>query len=74
MNPILEQLNKTQTQTAPKSNNPIQMLQDFRQFKQSLAGRDPKQMVMELLNSGKMSQQQFEQLKSEAMTLQNFLR
>lgn len=61
MNPIIEQLNRaSQTQTAPRSNNPIQMMQDFQRFKQQLAGKDPKQMVMDLINSGKMSQSEFE--------------
>ena len=41
------------------------MMQQFNQFRQSFQG-DPKQQVQQLLNSGKMSQAQFNQLKQMA--------
>ena len=64
INPILSQL---------KPNNPMQMLTQFNQFKQQMAGKDPEAMVNELLRSGKMTQQQFEQLKAQAQSFMSLL-
>lgn len=72
MNPILEQLNRTQTTVS--RNNPIEMLKQFNEFKRTMQGKDPQKIVMDLLNSGRMSQQQFESLKQQAQQLQNFLK
>ena len=72
MNPILEQLNRTQTTVS--RNNPIEMLKQFNEFKRAMQGKDPQKIVMDLLNSGRMSQQQFELLKQQAQQLQNFLK
>lgn len=55
--------------------NPMQMfgnvqnmMQQFQQFKQQIQqqGIDPQKQVQELLRSGRMSQQQFEELKQIA--------
>ena len=50
--------------------NPIQLMQQFRQFRgnwmKQNPGANPQQMVQQLLNSGKMTQQQFEQLRNMA--------
>lgn len=46
-------------------NNPMQMIQQFNQFRQQFQG-DPKQQVQNLLNSGKMTQSQFNQLQQQA--------
>ena len=60
--------------------NPIQMfgnmqnmMAQFNQFRQQIQqqGINPQQQVMELLKSGKMSQQQFEQLKQMANMFSN---
>ena len=64
LNPMLSKLN---------SNNPVQMLQRFAEFKKSMQGKDPEAMVNELLRSGKMSPQQFEQLKSQAQSFMSLL-
>ena len=64
LNPILSQLN---------SNNPVQMLQKFAEFKRTMQGKDPEAMVNELLRSGKMSQAQFEQLKEQAESFMKLL-
>lgn len=50
------------------------MIQQFQQFRQQMQGKDPQAIVTDLLNSGKMSQQQFEQLKAQAQQMQKFLR
>lgn len=55
------------------SNNPAAMLQKFREFANSFQG-DPQQMVMQLLQSGRMSQGQYDQLSRMATQFQNFLR
>ena len=65
LNPMLSQLN---------SNNPVQMLQKFSEFKNSMQGKDPEAMVNELLRSGKMSPQQFEQLKVQAQSFMSLLK
>lgn len=52
--------------------NPIQMIQQFRQFAQSIQG-DPKQQVEELLRSGKMSQAQFNELQNQATQFQKMM-
>ena len=64
-NPILNRLNQ------PQSNN---MVESFKQFKKSIQGQDPKSLVMSLLNSGKMSREQFEQLSRQANSLMNILK
>lgn len=64
-NLILNRLNQ------PQSNN---MVDSFNQFKKSIQGQDPKALVMSLLNSGKMSREQFEQLSRQANSLMNILK
>ena len=58
--------------------NPMQMfgnmqnmMAQFNQFRQQIQqqGINPQQQIMQLLQSGKMSQQQFEQLKAMASML-----
>lgn len=47
-------------------NNPMaQMMNSFNQFRNAFQG-DPKQKVQELLNSGQMSQSQYNQLQGMA--------
>lgn len=69
-NPILNAL-QNQTQM---TNNPFAMIQQFNKFKKSMQGKNPQAMVQELLNSGKMSPEQFEQLKQQAQSLQSILK
>ena len=52
--------------------NMANMINQFQQFRANFQG-DPRQKVQELLNSGKMSQQQFNQLSQLAQQFQNFL-
>ena len=53
-------------------NNPMQMIQQFNQFRQTFQG-DPRQQVQNLLNSGQMSQEQFNQLSSMAQMFQQLI-
>ena len=56
---------------APK--NPMeQMVQMFNQFRSQFQG-DPQQQVQNLLNSGRMSQQQFNNLREQALQFQKML-
>ena len=48
------------------------MLQQFKQFKESFRG-DPKQEVMKLLQSGKISQAQLDQIQMMANQFQQML-
>ena len=48
------------------------MLSQFNQFKQNFQG-DPKQQVQDLLNSGQMTQEQFNKLSQMATQFQNMM-
>ena len=50
-----------------------QMMQQFQQFRQSFQG-DPKAEVQKLLQSGKMSQQQLNQLQAMAQQFQHLIK
>ena len=52
--------------------NPIQMIQQFNQFKRTFQG-DPKAEVQKLLTSGKINQQQLNQLQAMAQQFQGLL-
>jgi hypothetical protein len=53
--------------------NPLQMMQQFQQFRQNWLQQNPntspQQAVQNLLNSGKMSQQQFEKFRNIANSI-----
>ena len=67
-NPLMGLLGGNQT----PGFNPIQLIQQFQQFKRNFKG-DPRQQVQDLLNSGKMTQEQLDQCTSMAQQLQNIL-
>lgn len=50
------------------------MIQQFNQFRRQMEGKDPQAMVMDLLNSGKMTPAQFEDLKKKAMEMEKIFR
>lgn len=52
--------------------NMTNIIQQFQQFKKSFQG-NPQQQVQQLLNSGKISQQQYDQAVQQAKTLQKML-
>lgn len=68
-NPLFQQLNNG----GMNFNNPFAMIQKFNEFRQNFTG-DPKQMVEQLLQSGRMSQQQYQQLSQIASEFQKFVR
>lgn len=47
------------------------MLQQFAQFMQSMRGRDPNQMINELVVSGKVSQAQLNQVQKQAQQMES---
>lgn len=56
-----------------KMNNPLQMISEFNKFKQSFQG-DPKAEVQKLVASGRINQQQLNQLQQMASQFQNMMR
>lgn len=57
----------------PQGNGPMQMIQQFMQFKQNFRG-DPKAEVQKMLQSGRISQQQLNQVQQMAGQFQNLLK
>lgn len=50
------------------------MLSEFRRFAQGMTPEGARQQVEQLLASGKMSQEQFQQLKEQAQQFSQFLK
>ena len=57
MNPLFNALN---------GNRQSNMLQQFQQFMQQMKGKDPNQMINELVSSGKVSQAQLDAAQKQA--------
>lgn len=76
MNPILQLMQQLPQQQSAAANNSMALLQQFSQFKDLLAsrGQDPKALVNLLMQSGKMSPQQFQQLQQQAATFKNLFK
>lgn len=70
-NSLYSVLNNNSSLPTPFNNmqNFVQKLNNFRQTFQG----DPRQQVQQLLNSGQMSQQQYNQLSQMATQIQNML-
>lgn len=62
-NPLMDVLSPQQSRPG---SNPLAMLSEFRRFAQGMTPAGAKQQVEQLLASGKMSQQQFQQLQNDA--------
>lgn len=56
-----------------RGNGLSQMINQFNQFRNSFKG-DPKQTVMQMVNSGRISQDQLNQLQQTANEFQKFLK
>lgn len=54
------------------NSNMMQMMQRFQQFQQSFRG-DPRQQIQQLLNSGRVSQQQYDQAVQTANQLRRMI-
>ena len=70
-NPLFNMLNGSSQNIGPFGN--IQnLVRQLNQFRNNFQG-DPRQQVQELLNSGKMSQSQYNQLSQTATQIQRML-
>ena len=69
MNPLYQMMNGA-TGTKP---NVQGLLKQFNQLRQTFSG-DPRQQVQQLLNSGKVSQEQYNQAVQTAQALQQILK
>ena len=49
--------------------NPMQMIREFAKFKQAMQGKDPQAILDQLIASGQMTREQFEEYKSMAQDL-----
>ena len=68
MNPLFNILNGGMQPQNPMMN----MITQLNQFRQTFQG-NPKQQVQQLLSSGRMSQEQFNQLSQMATQIQNMI-
>lgn len=64
MNPLFNQYNQQ-----PNMNN---FMQRFNQFKNTFSG-DPRQQIQQMLNSGRVTQAQYDDAVRKAKALQNML-
>lgn len=73
-NPLFSQMmGGMPQQTQTPTNNMSNLIQRFQQFKNMFNG-DPRQQVQQLINSGRVSQAQYNQAVQMANQLQNLLR
>ena len=74
-NPIFNAM-RQQQMTMGNNNSPfgnfMNMIKNFNQFKSQFKG-DPQQQVQQLIDSGKMSQEQFNQLSNMAKQFQSMM-
>ncbi len=68
-NPLMDVLNPQQ----PSGSSPMEMLSEFRKFAQGMTPQKAQQQIQQMLSSGQMSQQQFQQLQSQAKDFMQFL-
>jgi hypothetical protein len=59
---------------ARKPNNPLAMISEFRKFAAGMTPRKAQQQVEQLLSSGQMTQDQFQQLQKQAKDFMQFLK
>lgn len=72
-NPLFQMFgNSAPTNSQGPFNNPIQLMQQFNQFRSNFQG-DPRQKVQEMLNTGQMTQEQFNNLSNMAQTFMQLL-
>lgn len=72
-NPLFQMFGQQNQQQSPGPfNNPMQMIQQFNQFKSNFQG-NPQQKVQEMLNTGQMTHEQFSQLSTMAQTFMQLL-
>ena len=58
---------------APQRGNPMQMMQQFQQFRNTFRG-NPQQMVQQMLQSGQIAEAQLQQATQMARQFQSFVK
>lgn len=69
-NPMMQMLQKS----SRRPNNPLAMLGEFRKFARGVTPQQAQQEVERLLQSGQMSQAQFQQFQEQAKEFVQFLK
>lgn len=69
-NPMMQMLQRS----SRRPNNPLAMLGEFRKFARGMTPQKAQHEVERLLQSGQMSQEQFQQLQEQAKEFAQFLR
>jgi len=69
-NPMMQMLQRS----SRRPNNPLAMLGEFRKFARGVTPQKAQQEVERLLQSGQMSQAQFQQLQEQAKEFMQFLK
>lgn len=69
-NPMMQMLQRS----SRRPNNPLAMLGEFRKFARGVTPQQAQQEVERLLQSGQMSQAQFQQLQEQAKDFMQFLK
>lgn len=69
-NPMIQMLQ----QNTKSLNNPLAMLMEFRKFAAGMTPQRAKDQVEQMLQSGKMNPQQFQQLQQQAKEFMRFLK
>ena len=72
-NPMSRFLRQSQPQKQ-QANNPLAIISEFRKFAAGMTPEGAKQQVEQLISSGQMTQEQFEQLKAQAEQFSQFLK
>ena len=69
-NPLIGMMAKQAVGNMPQ----VQMLQKFAEFRRAMAGRDPQQMIDEMLRTGRINAQQLEQAKAMAAQMRSMFK
>ena len=69
-NPMMQVLQRS----SRRPNNPLAMLGEFRKFARGMTSQKAQQEIERLLQSGQMSQEQFQQLQEQAKEFMQFLK
>ena len=72
-NPMSQFLRQSQP-PKQQANNPIAMILEFRKFAAGMTPEGAKRQIDQLLSSGQMTQEQFQQLQEQAKEFMKFLR
>ena len=73
-NSIMNRFAQPQRNTLPsRSNNPMQMMQQFQQFRNTFNG-NPQQMVQQMLRNGQITEAQLQQATQMAKQFQSFVK